>query len=116
MAVSWRSKKTGKTYRISFRDAEGKQIWETVGSDRREAEALDRRRKREVREGTFARGKRPTMPFGEFLDGWGKGRRNRNAADDRRIVESHLRSRCWLANLPCEELRPRHAEQLVLEL
>jgi hypothetical protein len=116
MAVVERKTKTGTTYRIAFRDADGKQIWEHAGSDRRVAQALERQRKREVRAGTFARGKRPTMPFGEFLEAWGRERRNRNAADDRRIIEAHLRSRSWLAALPCEELRPRHAEKLVREL
>ena len=56
------------------------------------------------------------MPFGEFVKAWGRDRRNRNAADDRRIIETYLRSRPWLADLPCEEFRPRHAERLVREL
>jgi integrase len=116
MAVVPRKTKKGTTFRIAFRDADGKQIWEAAGSDRREAESLDRRRIRQVKAGTFARGKRPAMPFGEFLLGWGRDRRNRNAADDRRIIEAYLRSRSWLADLPCEELRPRHAEKLVREL
>ncbi|MET0794627.1 MAG: tyrosine-type recombinase/integrase, partial [Polyangiaceae bacterium] len=116
MAVVPRKTKTGTTYRITFRDADGKQVWERSGSDRREAQSLERQRLREVRSGTFARGKRPSMPFGEFLVGWGKDRRNRNASDDRRIIDGHLRSRSWLADLPCEELRPRHAERLVREL
>src|SRR5262249_17293205 len=116
MSVHPRKTKTGTTYRISFRDENRKQIWERVGTDRRAAEALDRQRNREVRAGTFARGKRSTMPFGEFLVAGGKARRNRNAVDDRRIIDMHLRSRSWLADLPCEELRPRHAERLVREL
>ena len=56
------------------------------------------------------------MPFGEFVAAWGADRRNRNAAYDRRIIEAHLCSRPWLADLPCEEFRPRHAERLVREL
>jgi integrase len=116
MAVIGRKTKRGITYRVVFRDANRKQVWEPAGSDRRFAESLDRQRRREVREGTFARGERPTMPFGEFLVEWGKARRNRNALDDRRTIETHLRSRSWLADLPCEELRPRHTEQLVREL
>lgn len=116
MAVVPRKTKTGTTYRVTVRDAEGKQFWEPAGSDRRAAQSLERKRKREVRDGTFARGKRPTMPFGEFLAAWGKDRRNRNADDDRRIIDTHLCSRPWLANLPCEELRPLHAERLVREL
>jgi hypothetical protein len=54
MAVIERKTKTGTTYRIAFRDADGKQIWEPAGSDCRVAQALERQRKREVRAGTFA--------------------------------------------------------------
>jgi integrase len=116
MAVIPRKTKTGVTYRVTFRDADRKQRWETAGSDRRAAETLERQRIREVRGGTFARARRPTMRLGEYLEAWGRERRNRNAKDDRRIIETYLRSRSWLAALPCEELRPRHVEKLVREL
>jgi len=118
MAVVARRVARGKVYWTAFYDATGKQIWERVGTDKREAEALDRQRKREVADGTYARGRRPTMPFGEFLKDWASKRRNRNADEDRRQVDRYFLSpeRRWLASLPCEELRPRHAVQLVEEL
>jgi integrase len=77
---------------------------------------LERKRKREVKAGTYVRGRRPTMPFGEYLKIWGAERINRNSVDDRRIIKTHLASREWLIAIACEELRPRHAERLVREL
>jgi integrase len=116
MAVFARRGKAGTTYRIAIRDADGKQFWESVGTDKRAAEMLDRQREREVKAGTYVRGPRPTMPFGNYLDLWVGNRRNRNKKDDHRIVDTYFRHRGWLSSLPCEELRPIHAERLVREL
>jgi hypothetical protein len=54
MAVVARRVARGKVYWAAFYDATGKQVWERVGTDKREAEALDRQRKREVADGTYA--------------------------------------------------------------
>ena len=117
MAVVGRRNSKGRmVYRVAFYDAAGKQVWELVGTDKREAEARDRQRKREVAEGTYARGMRPTMTFGEFLQDWAAKRSNRNADDDRRLVSRFLLPREWLCKVPCEELRVRHSVQLVNEL
>ncbi len=116
MAVVTRRGAHGKVYWIAFYAVDGKQVWERVGTDKREAEALDRLRKREVRDGTYERGRRPTMPFGEYLKDWLTKRRNRNRDEERRQAERFLLSREWLARVPCEDLRPRHSVQLVEEL
>jgi integrase len=62
-------------------------------------------------------GPRLTMAFGEFLEKqWSPTRKNRNADNERGLVERYFLSRDWLARLPCEELRPRHSVRLVEEL
>lgn len=117
MAVTARTLASGrKVYWVSFYDASGKQQWERVGFEKRAAEALDRARKKEVKDGTYTKGLRPTMPFGEFLVDWLGKRTNRNAKEDRSQATRFLLSRKWLCDLPCEEFRPRHSLQLVEEL
>ena len=115
MAVVLRKRGSSRVFWVAFY-AEGRQVWERVGTDRREAEALDRQRKREVREGTYAANVRPTMTFGEWLESWLKTRRNRNAKEDTRIVNQYLLSREWLRDLKCEEMDPKHTARLVREL
>jgi integrase len=114
--VCRRTAKGRKVYWVAFYDAAGKQQWERVGSNEREAEAVDRLRKKQVEDGTYAKGLRPTMPFGEFLSDWLSRRTNRNAKEDRSQATRFLLSRKWLCDLPCEDFRPKHSIQLVAEL
>jgi hypothetical protein len=44
MAVVARKRKPGTTYRIAIRDADGKQFWESVGTDKRAPPRTSRRR------------------------------------------------------------------------
>src|SRR5579862_5512272 len=120
--IARKTSKGRKVYWVAFRSNERlpngtrKQEWERVGYDKREAEALDRQREKEVEAGTYAKGLRPTMPFGEWLATWSAKRTNRNAKDDRSLVARFLLSRDWLCRLPCEDVRPPHTRQLVDEL
>ena len=52
MAVVPRKIKNKLVFRVAIR-WKGKQYWETAGTDRREAERLEARRKREVKAGTY---------------------------------------------------------------
>lgn len=117
MAVVPRKSAKGKTvFWVAFYDAAGKQKWERVGASRREAEALDRLRRKQVEDGEYEATRKPSMPFGEWLKGWAKARSNRNADEDRRIVEQHLLTNADICKIPCEELRPRHSLKLVDDL
>lgn len=117
MAVVPRTLRSGRVvFWIAFYDALGEQQWERVGFVEREAEARDRLRQKQVADGTYEKGLRPTMPFGEFLTDWLDKRTNRNAKEDRSQATRFLLTRKWLCKIKCEEMRPRHALQLVEEL
>lgn len=117
MAVVQRKSAKGKTvFWIAFYDASNKQKWERVGASKREAEALDRLRKKQVADGDYETERKPSTPFGEFLKGWAKTRTNRNADEDRRIVDQYLLTNTDICKIPCEELRPRHSLKLVDDL
>src|SRR5258706_642424 len=90
MAVVPRKTKDGTVYRVAILH-KGKQYWEAAGSDRREADRLDARRKREVANGQYippqARsGGTTVISYAErFFD----ARTNRNAESERTQVERH---------------------------
>src|SRR5690348_6793749 len=109
MAIVLRKRGTSRVYWIAFYDQNRKQVWERVGTDKREAEALDRQRKREVKEGTYERGSRPTMPLGEWFKQWIERRDNANAKEEARLMHQFILSRPWLCSIKCEELRNRHS-------
>jgi integrase len=115
--VERRTSKGIKVYWVAFY-FEGKQKWERSGTDERQAEALDRRRKREVASGTYAPEHTPTMPVSAWLKDWASKRTNRNAEDDRSLITRFLLSpeREWLGSLPIEDVRARHSNRLVQEL
>lgn len=115
MAITARRTRSGRVYWVSFY-FEGKQLWERSGTERREAEQLERKRKREVADGTYAPGRKPTMKVGAWLAQWMAARTNRNADDDRKLVTRFLLTREWLCELACEDVRPQHTARLVDEL
>jgi integrase len=118
MAVVPRKRKGGKVmYGVLTSWPGGKPHWELVGPNKREAEALDRQRKREVKDGTF----RPGEMTGEssvaaYAALWLAGRTNRAADLDRVAMRGHVLSRSWFANLPMSDVRPKHVLKLIAEL
>ncbi len=81
------------------------------GTDKREAERLDARRKREVKAGTY-------MPHGSipkpkdatvagYAELWGKQRENTTANDDRRNL-ARFTSLDWLGAMAFPDVRPKH--------
>lgn len=89
MSVIAKKRKSGTTYYVET--WWNKKPWrERAGTDKREAERLDKRRKSEVEDGTFQpfvapeAPKRPTVS--EYSIEWGEARENVSASDDRRNV------------------------------
>lgn len=116
MAVVARQRKSGVVYYVNYL-ADGKERWEKCGTDRREAERLERRRRTEIANGTYVpRGATGAVTVKSFADGWMKKLNNRNVESDRRNLEQHVLSVSWFASLRMEDVRPRHVIQLVEEL
>jgi len=93
-----------------------KRVWEHAGSDRREAERLDARRKREVKNGSYTPpAESRAITVGQFAAEWLAKRTNRSADHDRSIVSRHVLTRSF-AELPIAETRPRHLIALIEEL
>ena len=116
MAIVARQRKSGVVYYVNY-FADGKERWEKCGTDRREAERLERRRRTEIANGTYVpRGGTGAVTVKSFADEWMKKLNNRNVDSDRRNLEQHVLSVLWFASLRMEDVRPRHVIQLVEEL
>ena len=117
MAVVPRKIKNKLVFRVAIR-WKGKQYWETAGTDRREAERLEARRKREVKAGTYVPPEARTggITIGAYAERFFDRRNNRNAESERTQVERHALSIEWFNELKMEDARPLHFVQLVKEL
>jgi integrase len=116
MAVVARSRKTGIVFFVATH-WKGATYFERSGTERREAERLDARRKREVKAGTYqpptARSSNVTVR--QHADRWLTTRNNRSADHDEYLMGVALGPQ-WFADLTHNEVRPRHVIQLVREL
>lgn len=110
MAVVGKKRKNKTTYYVVTFFNE-RQYYERSGTDKSEAERLDTRRKREVKEGRFAPEEvAPAKAFGTvsaYAENWGARRTNITAAHDRRNVGRFLRYPEF-AGLAPDSVRPRH--------
>jgi integrase len=120
MALVTRKRARGVTYYVVHR-WQGRICWENAGTVRRQAEELDRQRKREKKLGTFrpvsrTDGGRLTMRG--YVDAVQelRERKVRNATDEMSWVRNHVLNRKWLADTPMAEVRPRFFDRLVAEL
>jgi integrase len=107
MAVVPKQRKNSTTFYVATWFA-GKAYWERSGTDKREAERLDARRKREVADGTF----QPhevvkTSTVAEYAKSWGDARENASAKDDRRNL-ARFTELPEFAALHLDDVRPRH--------
>jgi integrase len=98
----------------------GRAWQERSGTDKREAERLDARRKREVAAGTFMpSGAKPepskSSTLDEYAERWGTERTNVSASDDRRNL-GRFRGLAWLASMALADIRPRHVIAALKEL
>lgn len=110
-------KRAGKTTHYATFRWQGKRVWENAGTDAREADRLEKRRKKEVTEGRYM----PSEPkeattVRQFAKEWLAQRTNRTASDDRSRIELHVLSRAWLADKPIASVTPPDLLRLVQEL
>lgn len=89
---------------------------ERVGFDKREAERLNTRRKKEVKSGTFAPGVSGAVTVAKFLASWLTARTNRAARIDRSMLEHHVLTVDWFARMRMDDVEPRHVQKLVAEI
>lgn len=111
MAVRVKKTKAGLVYYVETRGH-----WERVGSDKREAERLNARRKKEVKAGTFVPVTTGAITVAKFLASWLDGRTNRAAAADRTMLERHVLTREWFAALRMEDVTPPLVQRLINEI
>jgi integrase len=116
MAVVERKHKRATSYWV-VTSCKGVKHWERVGTNKREAETLDRQRRREVKEGTFRPGQMTAeVSVATFVKSWLETRKNRNAQTERRLLEMHVLPVEWFARLAMGDVRPKHLLKLIDEL
>jgi integrase len=111
MGLRTKNTKAGLVYYVETRGH-----WERVGGDKREAQRLNERRKKEAKAGTFAPKVSGSVSIGRYLETWLDDRKNRSADQDRTHIETHVLHREWFAKLKMEDARPPHFQRLVAEL
>lgn len=109
MAVRERKTKDGISYDVATYFNK-KQYWEHAGKDKREAQRLDAKRKREIKDGTYsprAPGSKATPTVASFIERWGNARTNISADDDRRNLARFLKVPEFAA-MHIDDVRARH--------
>jgi integrase len=116
MAVVPRPRKLGTIFYVATH-WHGKVYWEPAGKERREADRLDARRKREVKAGTYQppAGRAANTTVALRIDRWLEGRTNRSVANEAYVL-GLVQAVSWFAEMPLDEVRPRHVIELVKEL
>ncbi len=89
---------------------------ERVGFDKREAERLDARRKREAKAGTFTPEVTGAVTVRAYLTKWLSERTNRGSVTDKSLIRNYGLTCAWLCEMRMEDVRPRHAKKFVIEL
>jgi integrase len=111
MAIRTKNTKSGPVYYVETRGT-----WERVGGDRREAQRLNERRKKEAKAGTFAPKVSGAVTIGRYLETWLAGKTNRSASQDRVHIETHVLPREWFSKMKVEDARPGDFQRLVNEI
>jgi integrase len=113
MSVQPRKLKNGKiSYYITF-EFEGRTVWEHAGSDKRVAEGLERRRRQEVRDGTYRPEVKGYVTNATWFDYVWTVRKNRTVENDRQLIDNHVLSLDWFAAMSVQETRPKHILRVV---
>lgn len=117
MAVVPRKRKSGIVYFVATR-WRGRVYFERVGAERREAERLSDRRKREVAAGTFQppAGRAPSATIASHAARWLELRRTRSAKLGNEAYLMGYVTSTALGAMALDEVRPRHVVALVNEL
>lgn len=117
MAVVPRKRKGGVVYGVLTSWPGGEPYWELVGANKEEAKRLNRRRRAEVKAGTFKPGELTgASTVAAYAALWLAKRSNRAADLDRVAMAGHVLSRAWFARLPMAEVRPKSILRLIEEL
>lgn len=111
MAVRTKTTKGGLVHYVETRGH-----WERVGSDKREAERLNQRRKKECRAGTFRPQVTGGITAGRYLETWLDGRTNRAADGDRMMIERHVLPREWFCSTKMEDMTNQLTQRLANEI
>ena len=117
MAVVPRKQKGKTTYRVAVY-VKGKMQFEPALTDKHEAKRLEKRRKREVKEGTYQAppARLGTIRVKAYAERFFDARNNRNAKSERRQVELHALSIQWFAEKPMDEVEPPDFLKVVKEI
>lgn len=117
MAVVPRKRKNRIVYSVANRLADGSQVWETVGADKRIAERRDGAMKREIKAGTYQATSTPATAVGNYARFWLEARTNRSAETDRAWWRNHISERCsWFEALRLDDVNTGHVLRLIAEL
>jgi len=111
MAVTPRKTKKGIVYWVVTKGHA-----ERVGFDKREADRLDARRKKELKAGTFQPVVTGAITVRAYLTQWLGARKNRSIDVERMMIRIHVMGCPWLADMKMEDVRPPHAKRFVTEL
>lgn len=102
-------------YYVTF-TVDGKRVWERSGSDKHEARRLEKKRQREVEDGTYRPQMSASTRFRTYAEAWLKRRTNRAKKTEASNLRRYVLTRDWLAELAMHDLRPKHVIRLVEEL
>lgn len=89
---------------------------ERSGLERRAAERLDARRKKEVRNGTFAPSSDASIKIGKYLSDWLDGRKGRSVRVERSYLENHVLTREWFCGIRMDDAAPKHIQKLIEQI
>jgi integrase len=118
MAVVARKRRNGVVYFVATR-WKGVIYWERSGTEKREADRLSERRKREVKAGTFQPPalRSSHLPVSRHLTEWAKARTTRSARSGLEgYYVGYFTKAEWFSSMPLEDVRPRHVIQLTKDL
>lgn len=111
--------KRGKVFGIKYRDAEGKQVMESLGPERAgwtEKKARAELRERLVRVDKKGYRKPAALSFGTYARQWfrdGPSKRGWKPSTIRQYRSTERRLVDWLGAMPLAEIRPRHLAEFV---
>ena len=89
---------------------------ERVGPDKRAAERLDAKRKKEVKAGTYSPTLNKSITVGKYLAAWLEARPERSARIERSYLENHVLTREWFCSIRVDDMAPKFTQKLVEEI
>lgn len=93
-----------------------RRVWERVGTVKRDAEALDKKRKLEIKNATFQPKQSARITVGSFIESWAAGRTSVNAEREMRLLDHHIVNRAGFCEIPMSALRTPDILRLIASL